>query len=305
MKQRFAILALVALVLGLCVPPVFAQATGSVKGVCKDATGKPITDGTVEWLSQDTGRKYTLKLNKKGEYFSLGVAPGKYKVTLFDHDGKELFHYGGVPVSLDEVTQDIDLQKEQAAQAAGQGMSAEQLKAQQEQQAKAQKENMTVKSLNEKLAAAKTASDAGDFDTAISTLSEATQEFRFFGPVREITKSMLVRYLHIDYDREIAIVAIKGQKKKAQMLGVARLTKESAGSAEGEFAILVRDEYQGKGVGTQLMDALIQAARDQHIREINGDVLAANAGMLGFAESLGFDVRPSEDPEIRKIVLRV
>jgi tetratricopeptide (TPR) repeat protein len=175
MKQRFAILALVALVLGLCVPPVFAQATGSVKGVCKDATGKPITDGTVEWLSQDTGRKYTLKLNKKGEYFSLGVAPGKYKVTLFDHDGKELFHYGGVPVSLDEVTQDIDLQKEQAAAAAGQGLSAEQLKAQQEQQAKAQKETLTDKSLNEKLAAAKAASDAGDFDTAVSTLTEATQ----------------------------------------------------------------------------------------------------------------------------------
>ena len=175
MKQRFAIVALVALVLGLCVQPVFAQATGSVKGTVRDADGKPITDGRVEWLSQDTGRKYTLKLNKKGEYFSLGIAPGKYTVTLFGADGKELFHINGVATSLDEVTQDIDLKKEAAAAAAGQGLTPEQLKAQQEQQAKATKEKSTVATLNEKLAAAKTASDAGDYDTAITTLTEANQ----------------------------------------------------------------------------------------------------------------------------------
>jgi tetratricopeptide (TPR) repeat protein len=175
MKQRFAWAVLVALLLGLCVPPVFAQATGSVKGVCRDADGKPITEGTVEWLSLDTGRKYTLKVNKKGEYFSLGIAPGKYKVTLFAPDGKELFHYGGVPVGLDEVTQDIDLKKEQAAQAQGQGLTPEQLKAQQEALEKNKKEVNTVKTLNDKLNAAKTAADAGDYETAISTMTEATQ----------------------------------------------------------------------------------------------------------------------------------
>jgi tetratricopeptide (TPR) repeat protein len=81
----------------------------------------------------------------------------------------------GINVGLDELDQDIDLKNEAAAQAAGQGMTPEQVKAQQEAQAKAQKENMTVKTLNEKLLAAKTASDAGDFDSAIATLSEATQ----------------------------------------------------------------------------------------------------------------------------------
>src|SRR5579864_5628252 len=175
MKQRLAGVALVALLFGLCIPPVFAQATGSVKGVCRDSSGQPITQGTVEWLSLDTGRKYTLKLNKKGEYFSLGIAPGKYKATLLSPDGKELFHYNGVQVGLDELTQDFDLKKEQQAQAQGQGLTPEQLKAQQEAQAKAQKENTTVKALNEKLSAAKTAADAGDFETAINTLNEATQ----------------------------------------------------------------------------------------------------------------------------------
>src|SRR5438477_10412666 len=81
----------------------------------------------------------------------------------------------GINVGLDELNQDIDLKKEQQNQAKGVGLTPEQLKAQQEAQAKAQKENTTVKSLNEKLLAAKTASDAGDFDTAITTLTEATQ----------------------------------------------------------------------------------------------------------------------------------
>jgi tetratricopeptide (TPR) repeat protein len=174
MKQRFAWTLLIALLVGLCAPTVFAQSTGSVKGVARDAEGKPITAGTVEWMSMETGRKYTLKLNKKGEYFSLGITPGKYKVTLFDPEGKQLFYMTGIAVGLDELNQDIDLKKEAAAAAQGQGLTPEQLKAQQEAQAKAQKENMTVKTLNEKLLAAKTASDAGDFESAINVLKEAT-----------------------------------------------------------------------------------------------------------------------------------
>ena len=53
------------------------------------------------------------------------------------------------------------------------------------------------------------------------------------------------------------------------------------------------------------MDALTEVARDMHIREISGDVLARNAPMLRFAESLGFEVRGADDPDIRKIVLTV
>lgn len=198
MKQRFAWTVLVALLLGLCVQPVFAQATGSVKGVCRDSDGKPITEGTVEWLSMDTGRKYTLKLNKKGEYFSLGIAPGKYKATLFGPDGKELFHYGGVPVGLDEVTQDFDLKKEQTAAAQGQGLSPEQIKAMQEAKEKNQKEQGTVKTLNDKLNAAKTAADAGDFETAISTMTEATQ----IDPTRDLLYFKLADYYRLSAPKQ-------------------------------------------------------------------------------------------------------
>src|ERR1700687_476718 len=174
MKQRLLIVGLVVAMAALCVPPVFAQATGSVKGVCKDAQGTPIAGANLEWLNTDNGRKYNLKTNKKGEYFSLGIEPGKYKVTL-SQDGKQLDQVSGFPVGMDEATLDFDLKKSQTEAAQQKGISPEQLKAMQEQQAKAAKETNTVKALNEKLAIANQAIQGGDYETAITTLNEATQ----------------------------------------------------------------------------------------------------------------------------------
>ena len=174
MKQRLLIVGLVVAMAALCVPPVFAQATGSVKGVCKDAEGTPIVGANLEWLNTDNGRKYNLKTNKKGEYFSLGIEPGKYKVTL-TQEGKQLDQVAGFPVGMDESTLDFDLKKSQAEAAQQKGISPEQLKAMQEQQAKLAKETNTVKALNEKLAIANQAIQGGDYDTAITTLNEATQ----------------------------------------------------------------------------------------------------------------------------------
>jgi hypothetical protein len=57
MKQRLLMLMLVVAVAALCVPPVFAQATGTVKGVCKDMEGKPIVGANLEWVNTDNGRK--------------------------------------------------------------------------------------------------------------------------------------------------------------------------------------------------------------------------------------------------------
>jgi tetratricopeptide (TPR) repeat protein len=179
MKRHFAMFVLVFLMLGLCVPSLFAQA-GSVKGVCKDAQGAPIADGIVVYANLDSGQKYTLKTNKKGEYFSLGVSSGKYRVSLYKNAdelkaGKELFFNAGVQVTSDENTLDFDLKKEQEKAAAGQGLTPEQLKQRQEAQEKAKKENTTIKALNEKIVAANTAMKAGDFDTAISNMTEASQ----------------------------------------------------------------------------------------------------------------------------------
>ncbi len=180
MKKHLALFVFVLLMLGLCVPPVFAQASGTVKGVCKDVDGKPLVDAIVVYANQDNGQKYTLKTNKKGEYFSLGVASGTYNVSLYRNAddakaNKEAFHFGKVPVTLDENTLDFDLQKEQQKAAQGQGLTPEQLKARQEAEEKIKKENSTIATLNGKIVAAGASMRAGDFDAAIATLTEATQ----------------------------------------------------------------------------------------------------------------------------------
>jgi len=180
MRKYFAIFVFVVLVAGLCVPPVFAQASGSVKGVAKDAEGKPFVGAVVEFMNQDNGQKYNLKTNNKGEYFSLGISPGKYKVTLYKSPDdqkavKEIYHVNGFQVQLDENNLDFDLKKEQENTAKGQGLTPEQIKQMQEQQEKQKKEVTTVKALNEKLAAANAAIQGQDYDTAIAALNEANQ----------------------------------------------------------------------------------------------------------------------------------
>ena len=134
MKRNLVLFAVTVIVALAYLPAALAQATGTVKGQVKDQEGKPIAGAVVQYVSSETGRKYELKTNNKGEFFSLGVAPGKYTVTLLK-DGKELFHYNGVPVTLDEESNrlDIDLQKEAQRTAQGQGLSAEQQKQMQEQ----------------------------------------------------------------------------------------------------------------------------------------------------------------------------
>jgi tetratricopeptide (TPR) repeat protein len=189
MKRYFTGLAALSLVAIMCATPGLAQQSGVVKGVCKDVEGKPIVGATVEWVSNETARKYDLKTNSKGEYFSLGILPGHYKVTLFQGD-KEVFHYNGFTVGLEESTLDFDLQKEQSGAGQGTNLTPEQIKAQQEQQAKIAKETNTVKALNERLAIAKTASDSGDFDTAITQLTEATQ----MDPTRDLLWAKLGDY---------------------------------------------------------------------------------------------------------------
>jgi tetratricopeptide (TPR) repeat protein len=180
MKKHFAIFVFVVLAAALCVPPVFAQASGSVKGVCKDAQGNPFADAVVVWVNTDNGQKYTLKTSKKGEYFSLGISPGTYNVTLYKNAydlkaNRETDHVKGFHVQIDENTVDFDVKKEQENQAKGVGLTPEQLKQMQEAQARQAKEGNTVKALNEKLLAAKAASDAGDFDGAVAILTEANQ----------------------------------------------------------------------------------------------------------------------------------
>jgi tetratricopeptide (TPR) repeat protein len=179
MKRGLVSISLFAVLCAIFVVSASAQ-TATVKGVCKDAQGTPVADAQVVWHNNDNGRTFNLKTNKKGEYFSLGIEPGKYTVTL-SKDGKELDKVSNYPVSSDEMTLDFDLKKsqEQAVQdtAKQKGMTPEQVKQMQEQQAKAEKYNSNIKAINEKFNAANVALKATppQYDAAIASLNEATQ----------------------------------------------------------------------------------------------------------------------------------
>ena len=175
MKARFSTLLLVALAAALFVPPAFSQITATVKGTVKTEQGNLMTGATIEFVNNDNGQKYTLKTDNKGQYFSMGITPGTYKITVIDK-GQPIFALTNVPVGMQqqENTIDIDLQKERAAQQGGKGqpqMTEEQKK----QMEAAQKEQMTVKALNAKLAEAKQAQDSGNIEGAIQVLTQATQ----------------------------------------------------------------------------------------------------------------------------------
>ncbi len=179
MKRVFVSSFLFAILCAIFALPAAAQ-TATVKGVCKDPQGNPIIDAQVVWHNNDNGRTFNLKTNKKGEYFSLGIEPGKYTVTL-TKDGKELDKVNNYPVSSDEATLDFDIKKsqEQAVQetAKQHGMTPEQVKQAQEQAANAEKYNSNIKAINEKFNAANAALKATppQYDAAIASLNEATQ----------------------------------------------------------------------------------------------------------------------------------
>jgi tetratricopeptide (TPR) repeat protein len=189
MKRKLIVISLFAILAALLTIPAAAQ-TATVKGVCKDAEGNPLADAQVVWHNNDNGRTFNLKTNKKGEYFSLGIEPGKYTVTV-SKDGKELDKVNNYPVSSDEMTLDFDLKKsqEQAVQetAKQKGMTPEQVKQMQEQQATAAKYNANIKVANEKLKAASAQIDAAN--TAMKTNDTATANTNYDGAIATLNET--------------------------------------------------------------------------------------------------------------------
>lgn len=132
-------------------------------------------------------------------------------------------------------------------------------------------------------------------------LSEQTKYFRFMQAIKELTPEMLVRFTQIDYDREMALIGVVKQEDSDLEVGVARYMSRPGGDA-CEFAIVVSDQWRGRGIGTRLMRSLMQNARERGFRIMDGEVLTANAGMLALMRSLGFRMeRDRQDPGIKLV----
>ena len=132
----------------------------------------------------------------------------------------------------------------------------------------------------------------------IQNLSQEAKYFRFMEYLQELSPSMLIRFTQIDYDRELALVAIDKKNGKEKNIGVARYII-NADAENCEFAIVVADSWQRKGIGSRLMTSLVKVAQLKGLKKMTGIVFASNVHMLELVQRLGFSISNSEDPTIK------
>lgn len=135
----------------------------------------------------------------------------------------------------------------------------------------------------------------------VHNLSDEAKYYRFMNTVHELSEEMVVRFTQIDYDREMAFVAVTEQGGREVEIGVCRYAINPDG-ASCEFALVVSDQWQHKAVGHKLMGSLMDAARAKGLKTMEGEVLASNHDMLKLVATLGFAVADSDaDETIKKI----
>ena len=152
--------------------------------------------------------------------------------------------------------------------------------------------------------------DADMLQAFVRGLSQESRYYRFASAMPELPARMLARYTLIDYDREMALVAVHRQRlasagggfsETEQIIGVSRyITNPDQTSCE--FSLVVADAFKGQGLGSRLMLSIMEFARAKGLSEIDGLVLSNNSTMLRLMSSLGFSLRVfAEDPDFRLV----
>jgi acetyltransferase len=152
--------------------------------------------------------------------------------------------------------------------------------------------------------------DAQMLQALVRGLKPESRYFRFASAIQELPPALLARLTLIDYDREMALVAVwtertarddGGFDERERIVGVSRFITK-ADQASCEFSLLVADDFGGKGLGSRLMEVIMDAAREKGLAEIEGLVLHNNTDMLKLMRGLGFTVKPHpEEPEFRLV----
>ncbi len=145
-------------------------------------------------------------------------------------------------------------------------------------------------------------SDADRMIGLFYDLSPETVYLRFFSPIKKISRSMLIKLTQIDYDREIALIAFAGPLKNRKIVGVARIIFDSDGR-KGEFAIVLADEWQKKGLGAKLLHHALVCAFRYGLDQVWGPVITTNKGMMTLGKKLGFTIE--RDPESSEYKLAI
>lgn len=128
----------------------------------------------------------------------------------------------------------------------------------------------------------------------VHKLSDRTRHYRFFYRLNELTPQMLARFTQVDYDRELALVAMVDAGTNPAFVGVARYIANSDRTS-AEFAVVVADAWQRRGVARVLMRGLVVCAKRRGIERLTGAILRINEPMLAFVRTLGFAIE--DDPE--------
>jgi acetyltransferase len=128
--------------------------------------------------------------------------------------------------------------------------------------------------------------------------SEESIRFRFFQILKDTPHETRVRYCNIDYDREIAVVAELTEEGRKRILGVVRASIEPDGKT-AEIAFIIADPWQGLGLGTKMVDYVLEICRDMKLETIFAIMLADNQRAISLMKKMGFDVKYMEDGTVK------
>ena len=141
-----------------------------------------------------------------------------------------------------------------------------------------------------------------DIETAfVHGLSADTRHNRLLGGAIAITREYIERLVTVDYSRDMALAATTMSDHET-LIGVARYVRDKAGNA-AEFAIVVADAWQGRGIGRRLLSMLIDVARRRGLSRLYGDILASNRPMLELVRRLGFQLERHDDATLTRAML--
>jgi acetyltransferase len=147
--------------------------------------------------------------------------------------------------------------------------------------------------------------DAEAMQAFVVNLSNETRYNRFMSTLKALPQGLLAKFTQIDYTRELALAALVDEKGQDKMIGVARyMINPDVKSCE--FAVVIDDHWQGKGLGGALMYALCAAAKEAGLSVMEGEVLASNRPMLQFMTHLGFKImRHTDDQSLKRVSKRL
>jgi acetyltransferase len=130
------------------------------------------------------------------------------------------------------------------------------------------------------------------------SFSEESIRYRFFQLLRDTPHEVRVRYCNIDYDREIAIVAELMEEGNRKILGVSRFSVEPDGKT-GELAFIVGDKWQNLGLGTKMIDHVLDIAKEMSIEKVYSIMLPDNYRALSLTKKMGFELTYLEDGTVK------